>query len=369
MSATVVEIHNRIEPLEADWERLARRVRASPFLWPGWARACWNVLDAGELQIFAAYESGRLCGVLPMCRFRGLLASITISESTVFGFLATNEAVIERLSRALISQAARRTDLSLLPPRDADVLLGCASTEASRYRVIKESIQAAPYVAIDGTTFETYRGRLRRKFRSEISRRRRRLEEQGRLALEVYDGAEGLGDLLEEGFGVEGSGWKGDYGTSINLHPGLRSFYTETARWAAERGLLRLAFLRLDGRALAFDYSLEYNGAHYLLKTGYDPAYSRFSPGMIIRYLMLERAFTEGINLYDFCGPDMAWKREWTDTTQQRTFVHMFAPTALGSLDRAVFTHVSPAVERAKRSALGDVLRRGRGLARRRLGR
>jgi hypothetical protein len=83
---------------------------------------------------------------------------------------------------------------------------------------------------------------------------------------------------------------------------------------------------------------------------------------------MLARAFSEGLVLYDFCGPYSPWKRQWSHTPQERLFLHMFAPTALGILDRAVFRHVSPALGRAKRSALGDLLKRGRGLARRRLG-
>ncbi|HKP88939.1 MAG TPA: GNAT family N-acetyltransferase, partial [Thermoleophilaceae bacterium] len=40
---------------------------------------------------------------------------------------------------------------------------------------------------------------------------------------------------------------------------------------AAEQGWLRLAFLRLDGRAIAFDMCLEHGGAFYVLKGGFDP--------------------------------------------------------------------------------------------------
>ena len=365
----VVEIQERIEPLVAEWERLARHTKASPFLWPGWIGACWNVFGAGRLQIFAVYENGHLTGVLPLRRFRGVLSPITISET--FGFLAANETAAEQLSYALFSQKARCVDLYPLPPTNVGVSPARATAKAAGYRVVAESIQAAPYVAINETTWNEYEGGLRRKFRSELRRRRRRLEGEGRLTLEVCDGTERLDELLEEGFRVEGSGWKGVYGTNINLHPGLRRFYTEVGRWAAQRGWLRLAFLRLDGQALAFDYCLEYNKVHYLLKTGYDPTYAKFAPGMILRYLMLSRAFSEGLAIYDFCGPDFAWKREWTDTLQERLFLRMFAPTALGSLDRAVTTYVSPALKRAKkrakRSALGGLLKRGRGLARRRL--
>ena len=369
MSANIdVRIRDRIDPLATEWEHLALHTKANPFLWPGWIGACRSVLGVGQLQIFTVYENGDLSGVLPLQRFRGVLRSITISESSQFGFLAANQTAVNQLSRALFSQRARRVDLSLLPSTDTGASIARTTAEAAGYRVVVRSIQAAPLVTIEGTSWETYEGGLRRKFRSELRRRRRLLEEKGRLTLEVYDGAERLDELLEEGFHVEGSGWKGAYGTSINLHPGLHRFYTEVARWAAGRDWLRLAFLRLDGRAIAFDYCLEYNGVHYLLKTGYDTAYAKFSPGMLIRHLMLARAFSEGLAVYDFCGPDFAWKREWSQETQERLFLHAFAPTALGSLDQADFTYVRPTLERAKRSAFGDLLKRGRGLARRKFG-
>src|SRR5207247_10269646 len=71
-----------------------------------------------------------------------------------------------------------------------------------------------------------------------------------RSTLEVVDGSERLDELLEEGFRVEASGWKSRAGTAIASRPDTRRFYTDVARWASDRGWLRLAFLRLGGRAL-----------------------------------------------------------------------------------------------------------------------
>ena len=80
---------------------------------------------------------------------------------------------------------------------------------------------------------------------------------------------------------MEGSGWKTR--TAIASRPDTRRFYRDVARWAAGRGWLRLGFLRLDGRALAFDFCLEHAGTHYLLKTGFDPAFRAYGPGMLMR--------------------------------------------------------------------------------------
>ncbi len=355
-----VEVQDRIEPFVSEWECLARHTKANPFLWPGWITAWWSAFGAGQLQIFTVYENGRLTAILPLRRSRGVLSSTTNSEAQLFGFLAANERTLEHLLHALFLQRAHRIDLSFVPSTDAGVSLAYATAEAARYRAFTESIQAAPYVAIDGTTWDAYEGGLRRKFRSEIFRRRRRLEENGRLTLEVCDGTERLDELLEEGYRVEASGWKDTYGTSIQARPSVRRFYNEVAHWATERGWLRLAFLRFNEQAIAFDYCLEHNKTHYLLKTGYDPAYRKYAPGMIIRYLMLARAFSERLAAYDFLGlagdsGSYAWKREWTSTQQERLFLHMFAPTALGFLDRAVFISGRSASMHAKNLARSSV--------------
>lgn len=371
-----VRIQDRIEePLLGEWERLARHVGANPFVWPGWIDAWWRAFGTGRLQILTASGNGRLTGVLPLYLSRGTLSSTTNLHTSLFGFLAKNETARKELTYALFSQRARHIELSYLAPIDTDASLTRAATDVGGYRVMTESRQAAPYVATD-RGWDEYEGGLRRKFRSELRRRRRRLEEEGQLALEVHDGTERLDELLEEGFRVEGSGWKTAYGTSIDSDPATRRFYTEVAHWASERGWLKLAFLRLDGRALAFDYCLECNKTHYLIKTGYDPIYRNLAPGMVIRYLMLARAFSEEIDIYDFLGEDSPWKREWSNTLQERIFLHAFAPTPLGSLDRAVFAYGRPASKRVKsliRTVVGargvDMLKRGRALARARLGR
>ncbi|MDP8973875.1 MAG: GNAT family N-acetyltransferase [Actinomycetota bacterium] len=355
--ATIVEIRDRIEPLMAEWEHLAQHTKAAPFLWPGWIRGWWRAFGTGRLQILTAHENGRLVGILPLRRFRGALSSTSGWNTPLFGFLAANETAVKRLSDELVLQRPRRIDLSFLSPIDPGVPLVRAAAEAAGYRVHEESIPAAPYVAIDGD-WDAYESGLRRKFRSELRRRRRRLEEKGRLTLEVSDGKERLDQLLEEGFCIEGLGWKDAYGTSINSGPATRRFYTEVAHWTSECGWLRLAFLRLDGRALAFDYCLEYNRTHYLLKTGYDPAYAKSGPGMILRYLMLARAFSEGIATYDFLGvgSDYGWKQEWTNTQQERLFLRMFASTPPGFLDRAVFVGGRSAFEGAKSVARSPFL-------------
>jgi len=345
---TTVNINDRIDPLAAEWEQLAQHLKASPFLRPGWVDAWWHAFGVGRLQILAAYQNGRLAGVLPLRRYRGVLSSTTNYHFPLFGFLAANGTAVEALAHALFSQKPRRIDLSSLPSFDAGVALVHTAAEAAGYRVIANSMHRSPYVVVNETSWDAYQSGLSKNLRQDLRRRKRRLEQEGRLTLEVCDGTENLDKLLEEGFSIEGSGWKDAEGTSINAHPATRRFYTEVAHWAAEHGRLRLAFLRLDGQPLAFDFCLECHRIHYMLKTGYDPAYATFSPGKVLRHLMLARAFSDGLAIYDMGGAAEPYKQTYTDRIRELHSLRMFAPTPLGFLDRKAFEYGRPAYARVK---------------------
>jgi len=216
---------------------------------------------------------------------------------------------------------------------------------ARGHRVIQRPLERGPYICINGS-WETYEGALSSRLRAELRRRRRRLGEHGEVSLEITDGRQRLASYLEEGFAVEAAGWKGRQGTAIASQPRTRQFYEGVARWAAGRGWLVLAFLRLDGRPLAFDLCLERSGVHYLLKTGYDPAFQEYAPGKLLRREMVARAFNGGLTTYEFLGTDQPWKLEWTTTRRSRVLVQAFRPSARGSLEWGAMALGRPLLKR-----------------------
>jgi CelD/BcsL family acetyltransferase involved in cellulose biosynthesis len=205
-----------------------------------------------------------------------------------------------------------------------------------------------PYVDLSGG-FEAWEAGLARKHRKEIGRMSRRLEDEGEVAFELADGSERLEALLEEGFAIEGSGWKTERGSAITAVPEVRRFYTEVARWAAVRGWLRLAFLRLDGRPLAFDFCIEAGGAIYALKGGYDVEYRRFGPGTLLTHESLRRGFTtSGLDSYEFLGSDDPYKLSWTATTRESVRFQAFSRSPAGRAEHAAWRYGRPLVKRAQ---------------------
>lgn len=325
------EVHREIAPLAAEWELLADHARAHPFLRPGWLGPWWRAFGAGRLEILALRRAGRLVAVMPLRRRRGALVSLSNYHTPEYGVLGEDASAAERLARAVLSRRARRVSCAFCDPASAAVLAG-ASARTHR-RVLRSVVERSPYVTTSGDWAAYLRGRDAR-LRRDLRRRRRRLEERGEVRLEVADGRERLGALLEEGFAVEPSGWKAERHSAIASSEETRRFYAEVAAWAAARGILRLSFLRLDGRALAFQYGLEDGGAYYFVKGGYDPAERQAAPGKLLLAGLLERAFNEGLASFEFLGVDEAWKLEWTSDVRERLVVHAIRPTT-GALEWA----------------------------------
>jgi CelD/BcsL family acetyltransferase involved in cellulose biosynthesis len=344
MQARRVETRDTIGDLTAEWDELADRVGAEPWLRPGWVAAWWEAFGAGRLSIIILMKGDRLAGVLPVMEEHGVVRSTSNWHTPEFGLLADPDEVGD-LARALVGDRPRRVWLAFVDAGGPGIAACRDAAHEVGYRTLERPLERSPYVPIEGE-WEAYRESLGKKLMSELRRRRRRLEEEGRFTFELVGGRDGLPALLDEGFAVEAAGWKSERNSAIRSRPETLGFYRTVARWAAERGWLRLAFLRLDGRPIAFDFGIEDGGVHYLLKTGFDPAFGKFAPGMILRYEMLARAFSTGLSSYEFLGADEPWKLEWTQTTRERTLFQAFAPSLRGLVDWAAFAWGRPAAKR-----------------------
>jgi CelD/BcsL family acetyltransferase involved in cellulose biosynthesis len=330
---TSVEIYDAVDDVAAEWDELALRLGSSPFVRPGWF-SCWlEAFGSAGLRVAALQRDGRLAAVLPVLGRRGTVRSATNWHTPAYGPVAEDDAAEEELFAALCQTEPRRVDLSFLTPESAERLRAAAGRRSFAGRVVQRS----PYVAIEGD-WETYLASLSRNVRGNLGRRRRRLVECGEVAVEVVEGGAGLPELLRESFRLEASGWKGERKQAIVSSAETLRFYERLAAWAAEAGVLRLALLRLDGRTIAFNLSLEAEGRHYLLKLGHEASLDNLSPGTVLTAAMIERAFALGLKSYEFLGGPDPYKLRWTSACRDAIRVQAFAVSPSGALDRFVQT-------------------------------
>src|SRR5207245_1447048 len=249
------------EPRATEWDELVDRVRVAPFLRPGWFEAWWRAFGRGTLDCLVLRRAGRLAGVVPRVRAGSTLRSPTNAHTPLFGPVAEDDGALRELIHALLAENARHIMLSHVDATGLEPWRRAEAHAAGRALVVTP-VQRSPYLRLEGG-WAAIQQRLGSKRAAELRRRRGILERAGRLNVRIADGAQDLPALLEEGFGLEASGWKGAAGTAIVSRPETRAFYVEIASWAAARGWLRLALLRLDDRPLAFQLALEQAGVCY----------------------------------------------------------------------------------------------------------
>ena len=318
-----------MEPVAAEWDLLADRCGAVPFLRPGWIGAWWRAFGTGALEVVALRRDGRLVALVPLFSRPGALHSTTNFHTPLFGLLAEDADAARALASTVVSSGVRRVALGFLDSRSPDLAELEAAGEAAGRRVLVRTLARAPFLEIEGT-WEAYERDLSKNLRSDLRRCWRRLAEAGRVSFEIADGGTDLDALVSEGLRVEAAGWKTARGTAILSRPETERFYREVAGWAAERGWLRLAFLRVDGRPVAFQYAFEDGRIYYPLKGGYDPRYREFSPGKLIIHSTLSRAFSTGLARYEFLGGEAQYKRVWASGSREIVLFQAYAASAAG---------------------------------------
>jgi CelD/BcsL family acetyltransferase involved in cellulose biosynthesis len=329
-----------------EWEELADRAElTSPWLRPGWIVAWWRAFGRGALEIISVRREGRLSAIVPLQRRHAVLASTANYHTPSFGILAEDAVAARRVAQEVVARRARRLQFAFVSAETLSCSDLASLGRKAGYRILERTLESSPYVETDGD-WETYRSGLDGKMLRELRRRRRKLEGRGRLELAVEDGTSRLDELLDEGFRIEAAAWKGRNQSAIVSEPKTEGFYREVAHWAARRGSLRLAFLRLDGQPLAFDFALEEQGSHHLLKTGYDPAYRALAPAMLLRYEMLARAFELQLHSYEFGGGDERWKLQWSQRTRKQLLFQAFARSPSGFVDWTAWTYGRPVAKR-----------------------
>ena len=318
------------EGLVRGWDELADSASAGPFSRAGWFRV-WAEAFGHPVEVAVTQDGAAL---IPLIRTARGVVSATNEHSPEFASVAETDDAKQRLFRDLL--ADNRQSYHFMKLAEADI--GPLRAAARNGRMREEIVQRSPYLELAGD-WESYELSLNASFRQGLRRKERRLRESGEVSVEFVADGEDLDERLSEGFAIEGSMWKAAAGTAIASDARTVAFYTEIARWAAERGWLRLWSLKRDGVAVAFRFDLEVAGVYYHLKGGYDPELARYSPGLLLQHASVKAAFDAGLTRYEFLGADEDYKLKWAKTKHERYSVRIFGRGVRGTFewfDRAV---------------------------------
>ncbi len=355
-----------IERCAPAWDELAHNNSMSPTADALWMRCFWCAFgDVDEsLVLHSAYQRDALVAVLPLRRTGNLLRkwSSISNVHTPYSMFAIDEGGPE-VATQIVDHLLASADLFELERMRCNDPLYTALIEAARWHrlPIAEDVQGGDHVIELFAPWDRFLLSLPPKMRRETARKMRQLERVGRVEFELIASEPELTPALEACFELETRGWKGGGGSPIKDDPRTLYFYTELARALAAAGRFALYMLKLDGAIIAYEYCLRAQGKIDQLKPSFDPNYSKYSPGNVLRYRILEKEICDGeISSYHL-GTPAGWKYHWTKRVDSLVRLRIYGRGVRSRLGYYTGPQLRGALKKSAtlRAAVGWVRRRG----------
>ena len=138
--------------------------------------------------------------------------------------------------------------------------------------------------------FDAYLASLPTSRRKDYRRKRRALEGEGSVEAVLHRDLVAAPNLAERFMALEAAGWKGGAGTALSASDADAGFFSAITAENAARGALFFVELKTGGRTVAMTTNFVCGTTLFAFKTAYDPAFERFSPGIVCE--------VEGVRLF-----------------------------------------------------------------------
>jgi CelD/BcsL family acetyltransferase involved in cellulose biosynthesis len=190
-----------------------------------------------------------------------------------------------------------------------------------------ETQYRCPHIAISGTFADFIQGVSRA---DNLKRRKKQLEKMPGFAIDVARTEAEVGPALDTFFHLHALRWAADGGSQGITGKRIEAFHRECVRRFAREDRVRLYTLRIEDHALASVYMLGKGSTRYFYQSGYDPAHSKLSPGLVLLARTIEDAFEEGAREYDFLHGSEPYKFEWATGERQTMALRLTVPNLRG---------------------------------------
>jgi CelD/BcsL family acetyltransferase involved in cellulose biosynthesis len=314
---------------------LGASVAGTVFQQDFWLYSWWQHFGrrSYSLLLFRGISGDTLIGVVPLVRSGVTLRRWSApynSHLPVVGFAC--QEVTSEVFGPLLEKLALHGDCLDLGAVPSDGPVHRAISDAARERscgVVNQSIGGLAVVDL-ASGWKQFESCLSRNLAHNIERVERQLRRSGHLEFRELTDPHEIHEAFPGCLDLEAHTWKGTEGTAIASQTGTLGFYCDVVARGAERGLIALYTLRHDGRLIAFDLCAKWGEYIHALKTGYEAQLSKYSPGQLLRYLVLEKEFRDQrFRWYDM-GLECGWKSRWTQTIFPLTRVRIYFPHIRG---------------------------------------
>jgi CelD/BcsL family acetyltransferase involved in cellulose biosynthesis len=298
------------------WDALVRALpRPSPYLLHCWLLEWWRAYGDGcRLAVQVAFRGGELVGALPLITYshrgRRILTFLGARQSALADALIAPDEGLDLVEALVDRLPASGHDYAELYGLPGDCRLGRINGHR-RLRLFERV--PAPVLDLHDGWEATYRAKTNARKRGHHKHRRRQLAALGEVEVECARTYAELEPALEEALRLHELRWRDrPDGSGLMTETGKR-FSRAVLRGLSEIDVARIVLLKIDGRPIAFSWHFLLEQRVFLHRLAFDPAFGRFSPGLVNALDALQLAADEGAVRAEFLGGAERYKTELAD--------------------------------------------------------
>jgi CelD/BcsL family acetyltransferase involved in cellulose biosynthesis len=333
-----IQTIERFAELRDEWNALLRASRSDcVFLTHEWLMSWWKHLAGGRsLSILIARLNDELVGIFPLSLrpaqyMRMIPRSFEFLGSGIVGSDYLDVIVRPGHERKVLRSFAECLGRMGLVLHLNQVKLGyCSSFTLTRHlqregwTVRETKINVCPFIDLHGHNWESYLGTLSSNQRYNFNRRLKNLMKTSEIGLECVKSPGDAQNALEILIALHRKRW-GQRRTSEAFQTDeIIAFHREFIELAAQRDWLRLLILRAGKVPIAALYGFRYGQTFYFYQTGFDPAYSKQSVGLVMMGLAIKSAIDEGIPEYDLLHGGEEYKFHWAREVRELGRIELY---------------------------------------------
>ena len=364
VSVEIIEDTGRLMGLREEWSDLLAQSEADClFLTWEWLSTWWRHLG-GDRRLFipTVRHRGELVAVAPMAvRPPGISSVLPFPALEFMGTGSIGSDYLDVIIRRGHDAFAMKTIAECLSGMNRAIELeqikirGCSAVEIGKllggrgWSISEEETNVSRYIDLTGRSWEDYLHSLGAAHRYNFNRRLRQLRRDFKVRFETSSTEGDRGPALGRLIALHRARWR-EFTRAFHTPNHVR-FHEELTRLACERGWLRIFTLWLDDEAVAALYALRYGKVFSFYQSGFDPAYAKFSTGLVTMGLAIESAFEEGAEEFDMLQGLEQYKEHWADRVRALGRVECYPPHLRGLIYRRAM-ELSRAARRAARRVL-----------------
>lgn len=326
LNCRILKTRNAFESSSKEWtELLSRSASNSLFLQWEWQFRWWESFG-GDLFIVLITEDDRTIAILPFIKRKSalltILTMIGAPHSDYLDFIIEkgrekevircffNEFLNEHLAIKIIqldSINQRSPNLDYLTNRFLHSFLRSGDRK-----------KECPFIMLPDS-WEAYLGSLSAGMRYFIGRKERKMGKDFEVQIGIAGSREEVSTRMDQFILQHQGRWNKRQRPGAFHSDAFCAFHKKVSEYLFKKGHLKLYYLELNKRPVASYYIFQYQNNYYFYLSGFDPDFSRYSPGSVLMGAIIKDAISQGMDEFDFMRGESDYKFKWT--TRKRVVV------------------------------------------------